>query len=137
MAQTGNSTTISFGTSSFAPTVNRIDIGEMTREALDDSHLGTTNQMTKIASDLADAGSFDMEIQWNQSAGVFPPINGAAETVTISFPLKSGESTRATLAGTAFVTAVSGPNVANGEIMVATITVTWDGKTERAFTPGS
>lgn len=137
MADTGNTTTVTFGTTSFAPTINSITVGEMTREALDDSHLGTTGQMTKIASDLIDAGGFEMEIQWDQSAGTFPPITTAAETITINFPLKSGEATRATLAGTGFITSVSGPNIANGEIMVATIGVTWDGKTEAAYTAGS
>jgi hypothetical protein len=138
MADTGNTTTVTFGTSSFAPTVRSISIGEMTREAIEDSHLATGGQKTFIPSDLVDAGEFTMEIEWDQSAGVFPPVTAAAETVTITFPMKPGQSTtRGTLAGTAFLTSAGGINVANGELMVASVTVKWDGKTEAVFTAGT
>lgn len=137
MADTGNSTTIAFGTSSFAPKVRSITIGEQTREALNDSDLSTTNQMTFIPSDLIDAGGFTMEVEWDQSFAVFPPMTANPETITISFPLKSGQSVRGTLAGSGFLTSLSGPNIENGSIMVATIGVKWDGKTEAVFTAGS
>lgn len=137
MADTGNSATVTFGTSNFAPKIRSITIGERTREALNDSDLTTTNQMTFIPSDLIDAGGFTMEVEWDQSAAVFPPITAAAETITITFPLKPGEGTAATLAGTGFLTSVSGPNVENGAIMVATIGVKWDGKTEAVYTAGT
>lgn len=137
MADTGNTTTVTFGTSSFAPVIRSVTLGEQTREALNDSNLATTGQMTYIPSDLIDAGGFSMEIEWDQSAGVFPPMTAAAETITVTFPLKTGEATRATVAGTGFLTSLSGPNIENGTIMVATVGVKWDGKTEAVFTAGS
>lgn len=135
-ADTGQTTTIAFGTSAFAPVVRSITIGEQTREALNDSNLATTGQMTFIPSDLVDAGGFDMEIEFDPSIA-FPPITGAAETITITFPLQPGDTVRGTLAGTGFITRVSGPNLALGEIMVATISVKWDGKTDVVLTVGS
>lgn len=135
-ADTGQTTTIAFGTSAFAPVVRSITIGEQTREALNDSHLGTTGQMTFIPSDLIDAGGFEMEIEFDPGLA-FPPITAAAETITITFPLQPGDTVRGTLAGTGFITRVSGPNLELGSIMVATIGVKWDGKTDVVLTVGS
>lgn len=136
-ADTGNSTTLTLGTSSWAPVIRSFTIGDMTREALNDSNLATTGQMTFIPSDLVDAGSFDMEVEFDPSAAAFPPITSAAETITITFPLAAGDSTRGTLAGTGFLTRVGGPNIENGNIMVQTVTWKWDGKTEATYTAGS
>jgi len=137
MADTGNSATIAFGTSSFVANIYSIGGTSQTREALEDSHLGTTNQKTYIPTDLYEPGEFEIEFEWDQSFSVFPPIDGAPETITVTFPLKSGEGTAATLAGSGFITEVSGPDVENGSIMRGTATIKWDGKTEVAYTAGS
>lgn len=137
MADTGNSASIAFATSSFSANIYMIGSTSQERAALETSHLGTTNQKTFVPDDLIDPGEFEIEFEWDQSFSTFPPISAAAETVTITFPLKSGESTAATLAGSAFVTSSSGPDVENGTIMRGTMTVKWDGQTECAYTAGS
>lgn len=137
MADTGNSATVAFGTSGFSANVYSIGGTSQSREALEDSHLGTTNQKTFIPADLIEPGEFEIEFEWDQSFSTFPPIAAAAETVTITFPLKSGETTAATLAGTGFLTEASGPDVENGTIMRGSATIKWDGKTEVAYTAGS
>lgn len=137
MADTGNSATIAFGTSAFVANVYSIGGTSQSREALEDSHLGTTNQKTYIPTDLYEPGEFEIEFEWDQSFSVFPPIAAAPETITVTFPLKSGELTAATLAGSGFLTEVSGPDVENGSIMRGTATIKWDGKTEVAYTAGA
>lgn len=137
MADTGNGTTISFGTSGFTADFTEIDAGEQTRPSIDDSHLGTTDQETAIPGDLYNPGEITGIFHWDQSASTFPPIDGAAETVTITYPLLSGETVNATYAGTGFVTRAKGPVARNNELMMGEITVKWDGKTDAAFTAGS
>lgn len=137
MAMTGNGTTLTFGTSGFTANIYTISGTEQSREALEDSHIGTTGEKTYIADDLIEPGQFDIEFEWDQSFSTFPPISHAAETVTVTFPLKSGETTNATLAGSGFLISSSGPEVANGTIMRGSATVKWDGKTGPTYTAGS
>ena len=137
MALTGNGTTIAFGTSSFSANVYSIGGSTQTREALETTYLGTSGFKEFIPDALVDGGEAEIEFEWNPSFGTFPPISGAAETITITFPLLSGETTNATLAGTGFLTSSTGPNVANGEIMRGTATVKFDGGTGPAYTAGS
>lgn len=137
MADTGNGTTITFGTTSFSASWEEIDAGEQTRDAIEDSHLGTTGDKTYMPGDLQEPGEASGVFQWDQSFGTFPATTTAAETVTISYPLKSGESTNATLAGTAIVTRVKGPVARNGEKMMGEMTIKWDGGTGPTYTAGS
>jgi len=137
MADTGTGTTITFGTSGWTGSVISIGGTTQSREALEDTHLGTTNQKTFVFDDLIDAGDFELEFYWDQSAGTFPPISAVAETITVTFPLKSGETTNATLAGSAGVIEATGPSASNGELMVGSMSIKWDGKTEVAYTAGS
>ena len=137
MADTGNGTTLSFGTSGFTANIYSISGATFDREALETTHLGTTAFKEYIADDLVEPGEFEIEFEWNQSFSTFPPISGAAETITVTYPLKSGELTNATLAGTGFLTSSTGPNVANGEIMRGTATIKFDGNTGPTYTAGS
>jgi hypothetical protein len=135
MAQTGNSATIVFGTSGFTASYNRIGGTGMGRESLDVSHLGTSDYMSFQPADLVDGGEFSCEFQWDQSASTFPPITAAAETVTVTYPMKSGETTAATLSGSGFLTGSTGPDLVNGEIMSGEYTVKWGG--QPTYTAGS
>ena len=139
MADTGTGTTITFGTTSWTGSIISIGGTTQSREALEDSHLGTSGEKTFVFDDLIDPGSFDIEFYWDQSASVMPrdTILQPAETITISFPLKSGESTNATFTGSGGVVEASGPDVSNGELMTGSMTIQWDGKTGPSYTAGS
>ena len=137
MADTGNGTTIAFGTSGFTANVYSISGSAQTREALESSHLGTTSFKEYIVDDLVEPGEFEIEFEWDQSFATFPPISAAAETITITYPLKSGEVTNATLAGTGFLISTTGPTATNGEIMRGMATVKFDGQTGPTYTAGA
>lgn len=138
MADTGNTAAIAFGTTTgFTPAVLSIELPEETREALEDTDLATTGQKTYVPDDLREPGESPVTIYWDQSASTFPPISTAAETITVTFPLKAGEGTAATFAGTGFLIRSKGPVVQNGELMQADFTIKWDGKTDTAYTAGS
>ncbi len=134
---TGNTATIVFGTTSFVGNYKRIGGTKQTRKALDDTVLATTSRYSKCPDDLIDTEAFECELLWNPSYSVYPPIGSAPETVTITFPVKSGQSAGGTLAGTAFLTEATGPDLVNGELMSNTFMVQWDGKTGPTYTAGS
>lgn len=139
MADTGHGTTIAFATTTgFTPAVLEIELPEFAREALEDTVLNQTGgKKTYIPDDLYDPGETRVRFQWDQSAGTFPPISAAAESITVTFGLKSGESTAATLAGTGFLINSGGVSVVQGEIMEGEFVIKWDGKTGPTFTAGS
>lgn len=135
MAGTGNTATIVFGTTGFTGNFEMVGGTEQEREKIEDSHLGTTTTKTYFPGDLKEPGEFEAEFQFDPD--VQPPIDNVPETVTITFPVPTGLSNGATLAGTAFVTKWKSADLRNNEKMMATATVSWDGKTAPAWTNAS
>lgn len=121
MADVGTGTTIAFGTSLFTAQITAVNGSGVTRVALQTSHMGTTTGHTKIPGDLHDPGTVTLSILWDPSvASDIPPINGAAETVTITLA-NAGVST---LIGSAFVTGFNFV-VPLEELMTADMEITW------------
>lgn len=123
-------------------TANLFMVGgtERTREPVEDTHLGLASQSerTYVPDDLIEGGEFTCRFEWNQSFSTFPPLIGDAETITITYPLRSGEGTNATLAGTGFLTRDKSADIEvnSSSIMEGEITIKWDGKTGPAYTAG-
>ena len=131
MALTGNTGTITFGTSGIVLSWTKIGEWQTTRSKLETSHLGTTVFKTFMADDLADPGEIEVE-------GLFDPtkalgsIVAAAETITITYPKTAG--TAANLAGTGFISMLSLPELVNGAVSKRKIKVAFDGGTGPTFT---
>jgi hypothetical protein len=129
---TGNGATLSLaifnGTTAITASLDVISIspGEITVASVDVSTLGTSGIMEKIPSDLADVGESTATFKWLTS-GAKPTLPSAAGTFAITFPLRSGESTAATMTGTGFLTRLKAPDFANGELQVGEISWQWDG----------
>lgn len=136
-ADTGNTSTLTFGTSGLSVSIKQITGSDETRESLEDSHLGTTSSKTFVPSDLVDRGEIEFEFFFDGALASLPAITGAAETGTISYPLVGAQSTRATLAGTGFFTSRKHPDVQNGTLMMGRGKFKWDGKTGPTHTVGS
>lgn len=81
----GTGSTVTFGTSGFSADILSVNMSGITREAINTSHMGTTNDHTFMPTDLVDNGTLELEIAW--LATLTPPIitNAAAETVTVVF----------------------------------------------------
>lgn len=127
-ADTGNGATLT--RSGFTVDIVSIAIGEQTIDMLDKSLLATTGFAEKMSADLADAGTFTVEVQFDVTDADVA-LGGAAVSTTITFP---GSATQATLAGTAILSGKKFPDLMNNEIMVASYTFTWDGVTGPTFT---
>ena len=99
----GTGTTITFGTSGFQAQILSVDWGSIEREAIDTTHMGTTGYKSFIPSKLVDPGEIELEIAFDPDD--FPPVDGAAETITVTWPLQSsGSSTPASWNCSGFVT---------------------------------
>lgn len=134
---TGNGTVLTFGTSGF--TAFFMEIGGTEQEVPDikTSHLGTTVKETYIAGDLYESGEFECEFQANTSTNAQPTIGGTAETITITYPVPTGLTNGATLAGTGYVKKRKTAGAKNNELMMGNMTVKWDGVTGPTFTAAS
>lgn len=115
-ARTGKGTTITFGTSGFTADKVSISGPNQTREAIETTHLGSTDDnKSYIPDDFAEPGTFEIEFIYDPADGE-PPINGAAETITLTEPDSS------TRAASGFVTAFNATR-ALGERMLGSMTV--------------
>lgn len=80
----GLGTAIAFS-SSFLAKVLSIEISGIERAELESTTMATTNNAkTFLPADLYDPGEMSVEMQFDTDAS--PPITGAAETVTITWP---------------------------------------------------
>jgi len=85
MADTPHGTTIAFGTSSFSANLLSISGPDLTRASYKTSHLGTTGGYhTYDMADLVEGGDITVEFEFDGDDD--PPIDGATETVTITWP---------------------------------------------------
>ena len=131
---TGNGATLVLATTGAVGDIQSMTLPEWTLDAIEDSHLGTTNFKTFIASDLADPGQLTATIV-SSSTVAFAAPTGVAETVTVTWPIgTSGNTVAATFIGTGFITSKKLPDLANGALQVRTLTVKYNGQTEPAYT---
>ena len=120
MPDVGTGTSAAFATSSFTGSIMGITRSGVERPSIPTSHLGTTDDHTFMPGDLVDQGSYDFALQFDPDTT--PPIDGAAEVITITFPLPSGQSTPATAVFTGFVVS-RGEEVPLEDLMTASFTV--------------
>ena len=106
----GTGTSINFGTSGFAAELVGIpNISGVDRQAIEITPLnvvapgaGQIGNRTYLPSTAV--GPITLEVRFNFDPDLTPPIHGATETITITFPLPAGQSTPATWAGSGFMT---------------------------------
>lgn len=132
---TGNGATLTLGTTGYVGQYEEIDPGEDKLGKIEDSFLGTTVRKTFVPEDLVDSGEIKGNTQFNSGASI--PSLGTVETATITFPLRPGQSTPATLAGTGFLTKFTKPKLMNNTKQMSEVEFTWNGKTGPTYTPGS
>lgn len=138
-ATTGNSATLAFSeATTHVLQIVSISPGSESIEALETSHLGTSGSKTFIPSDLIETPEGTAEVLF--PVGFAMPTPGTTHTVTITFPQDSANTattgvTKATLAGTGFITMREFPEVVNDQVMRANIGWKLNGGTGPTFTP--
>ena len=107
----GTGTTIVFGTSSWTAEITDFAHDEITRASIDTTNLATAvagagkiGSRTFIPADLSDPAGLTINGHFNPDTK--PPIEGVAETITITFP-DHGGATEATWVFSGFMTGFS------------------------------
>lgn len=130
-ADVGTGTTIVFATSGFAAGILDVNEDEISRAVIDKTVMASTGNRRKMPGDLVDWGDVTFEFEFDPDEQ--PPISAAPETITITFPVPSGGSTGATLAGEGFISAWQWGSPLEDK-MTAQATITWTGDTGPTWT---
>lgn len=102
----------------------------ISRESIDDTHLGSTDFEESIPAGLSSLGPISIECYW--AMGEALPIPGSVGTFTIAFPAHGG--TAGNLTGTGYITEVTTPNWSAGEQAAGSFGIQFDGKTGPTWT---
>jgi hypothetical protein len=119
----GHGISITFSSGFFA-WITDVNPSSMRREALETTNSATTTARTFTPEKLVNYGDLRVTMQFDASKD--PPIESAAEAITITYPMASGATTAASWTGTGFMTAYE-PTVPINGIMTATATIKWTG----------
>jgi hypothetical protein len=133
VGDTGNGATFTLSAQATSFLIQKISIGESSIDMVDISHLGTTGRMEEILADLATNEEITLDVVWD-TALTLPNVGAAAETGTVTFPLRTGEATAANLAGTGHFTARKLPDFANGEAQMGQFKFRFNGDTGPTYT---
>lgn len=133
-ADTGNQATVTFASGITSPLKARKIV--QPAEALvkvECSDLATSVYRKYIPEDLSDAPELEIEFLWD-TFHVPPALGAALGLVTITYPLRTGEVTPATRTGSGYVSGITHPTLANGELQVGTLKVQYDNVTALTYT---
>lgn len=139
---TGNGATIifsgnmGFGTATTSLSFISVSQGEEAVAVIDSSTLATTDCMESIPSDLRSVAESSGTFKFITTAPAVD-LPGLPGTITITYPIRTGETTAASYAGTGFITGFTPPSLANGELQTGEIKWKWDGDTGPTFTVAS
>lgn len=111
----GHGTTITFGTSSFSANLISVNGPSVTRDDIDNTHMGTSDAKAYLPSALYDGGEVSLTVEHDASLAV--PIDQDAETITIDW---AGQGS--TWAFSGYVKGCT-PGAAIGERMESEITI--------------
>jgi hypothetical protein len=115
----GFGATITFSSSFFTARALNIQWTGMEREWVETTTLATTGGKTFVPSDVYDPGSLEVEMQFR--SGTTPPIVGASETVTITFPDLE------TWAASGYMSGIEWTAPLTGDVMTARATLKFTG----------
>lgn len=115
----GRGATLVLGTSTWdtAALLKTISFDAITRASLETTNLATANARTFMPEDLPDYGSLTAE--FFHIDAIAPPY-AAAETITLTYPVGSGQSAGATIACSGFLVDYTPGSPAVGEILMGT-----------------
>ena len=127
----GTGTTIAFGTSGFPSELLSVNWTGISREVVDTTPLsitpaapGTIGNRRFKAAHAVDPGTLECEFHFNPNDN--PPVGEDEETITITFPIVTGDLTAATWSATGLMTnfEVSGIELDSKMVARATIKLT-------------
>jgi len=124
---TGHGASVTFGTTGGTWLVRRISGPELTTPIVDKTYLATSTRRAYMPGDLQEVGPVTLEILFQGAQGL--PAQGTVETITITHPTASGNSSPANLAGTGFIRRTKYPDFQTNELQIGEIEFQHDGTT--------
>lgn len=134
IALEGTGAAIAFGTSTVTADLVSLTMPEQVKEALDTTHLGTTNAKTSKPGKLKDPGQWEAEFDLDPDEARLIDV-AAAETITVTFPLEPGQSTGAQVAFSGYVVSEGGGEMTVDGLIRRKRTIQQTG--QETWTPGS
>jgi len=134
----GTGATLTFSESTLALNWTSISVGEISRDVIDTTHLGTTGQKTAMNGDLINHSAITIDFQWDNENGPGLSASSDPEQLTITWPQSLENTTSAaTYIGTGFITKIVYPTFGVEELQMGQIEFTPDGATDFAYTDGA
>ena len=133
---TGNSATVAFATSGFSVDITRIGSFEMDLPVLNSSHLLTSINESYEMGDLVSLDPIEMDYWFDPQFGTSskePPIatikaaKQSTETLTITWPVQSGDATGLILTGTGFMNHFTAPELLNNTLQSGSFSIQFSG----------
>ena len=122
MADDGAGATLTFATSTATFDITSVQGQGVSRESLPTFHHGTTGgYKTFMPADFKDPGT--VTVSWLYDPNEQPTIGAAAETITITYPVPSGDVSGATEASSGFWSDWDAPEISIDQVMIATGTI--------------
>jgi hypothetical protein len=113
----GATLTLSSSTWETAALLTSVTWDAIARQSLETTNLATANGRTFMPEDLPDYGA--LTVEFYHIDAIAPPY-AAAETVTVTYPIGTGQSGAATIACSGFLTEYTPGSPVVGEIMKGT-----------------
>ena len=133
--------TLTLATTGFTANFHFIGGTEEDRGEIETTHLGlaVNSKKTYVPGDLVGHEVVPVRYEYNPSFATFPPVTSDPESITITYPLRTGQSVAATLAGTGFVKKRKSADLEKGgdALMMGELEIRWNGLTGPTFTAGS
>jgi hypothetical protein len=117
----GTGATIGFSTSNFTSDLISLNLPDVQRGEIETTHLGTIGAKTFKPTTLQEVGSFECEFDHNP--GAVDLTQAASETITVSYPLLSGQTTPARLTFLGFVTKQGGEEMKVDDRMTTKVSI--------------
>ena len=121
LAIEGVGASIAFGTSGFSSDVYSITLPERARESIDTTHLGTTSAKTSKPAKLQDSGTVSVKVDHDPSA--VDLVGQDPETITITYPLLTGQATPTKRYFTGYVVSMGGEEMTVDNKMTTNLTI--------------
>jgi len=141
LGRSGHGASIVFGTTGWTGIIHKITGLHRTRGKIEITalNLAVNSEKQYIPEDLIDCDEITIDYEFNPSASTQTPLTSAPETITITAPMRSGESTAATLAGSGFATDDKHGDYERGSSnpMMGQLKFQFDGLTGPVLTAGS
>lgn len=136
----GNGATVTLSSTGSSLAVSKITIGAWSRARIERKLLDAAGPSQYAGGSVYDHAPIEIEFYFDSSKESVLSTNSGqhqfpgAETVTITWPIGTGESGAATLVGTGFITEVEWPEFDHDTYQMGKLTVSWDGETGPVFT---